>query len=181
MHFIHIIIKSVSNLCKCSLGDPLLSLCFIRVMLWLVVHYFQKRKPSKDIDESTEWILMEIIQKCSLIDHPSVLKILLFEVFFVVFFFCFFFFFVFFLTHLSQRLRMSYCDHSLSVICPSVRPSVHTCEWLLLWNPGPNFFKLHVESWVKGWLKICTNGHDLLIKMTAMPIYSSHRLIMGKT
>ena len=37
---------------------------------------------------------------------------------------------------------------------------------------GPISFKLHVKTYVKGGLKIYTNGHGLLIKMAAMPIYS---------
>ena len=60
------------------------------------------------------------------------------------------------LAHLSQRLRMSYCDHSPSVVCLSI----HTVEQLLLWNPWPVFFKLHVVPSVKRWLKVCTNGHS---------------------
>ena len=32
-------------------------------------------------------------------------------------------------------------------------------------NPGQIFFRLHVEPSVEGGLKICTNGHSLLIKM----------------
>ena len=38
----------------------------------------------------------------------------------------------------------------------------------------PVFFKVHVEPSVKGELKICTNGHGLLIKMDAMPIYGKN-------
>ena len=62
----------------------------------------------------------------------------------------------------------------------SVHPSVHTFERLLSEILGPNFFKLHVEPCVKRGLQICTNGHGPLIKMAAMPVYSSHRLIMGR-
>ena len=57
---------------------------------------------------------------------------------------------------------MSYCDHLLSV-----HLSVHTFKQLQ--TPGPVFFKLHVEPSVEGGLKICTNGHSLLIKMATMP------------
>ena len=38
----------------------------------------------------------------------------------------------------------------------------------------PNFFKLHVEPFVKGRLKICTNGHGLLIRPLQCPYMESH-------
>ena len=40
-------------------------------------------------------------------------------------------------------------------------------------TPWPIFFKLHLEPCIKGGLKICTNGHGLVIKMAAMPIYGN--------
>ena len=78
---------------------------------------------------------------------------------------------------------MSCCDHSLSIVRPS---SVHTFEWLLLWNLylhpqlwttsplkllGQFSAKRHVEPSVKRRLKICTNSHDPLSKMAAVPMY----------
>ena len=53
---------------------------------------------------------------------------------------------------------VSYCDHSSSVVRPSVRPSTHLNDFSSE-TPGPNFFKLNVEPSGKGGLKICTNGH----------------------
>ena len=74
------------------------------------------------------------------------------------------------LAHLSLG-SVSYFDHLPSVVC---RPSVVRPQTLLnefsSETPGQTFFKLHVETSVKGGLKICTNGHGLLIKMAAMPI-----------
>ena len=55
---------------------------------------------------------------------------------------------------------MSYCDHSLSIVC---HPSVHSFTPLNDFSsetPRPNFFKLYVEPCVKGGLKICKNGHS---------------------
>ena len=69
----------------------------------------------------------------------------------------------------------------LCFVRPSVRPSVHTLNKFSSEIPGPNFFKLHVEPCIKEGLKICANGYGPLIKMAALPIYSSHRLIMEKT
>ena len=65
-------------------------------------------------------------------------------------------------------------------VYPSVRPFTHLSDFSseISW---PNFFKVHVEPCVIGGFKICTNGHGPEIKMAALPIYSSHRLIMGKT
>ena len=54
-------------------------------------------------------------------------------------------------------------------IRPSVRPFTPLNDFYQ--TPGPNFFKLHVAPSVKGGLKICTNGHGPLIKMSAMSIY----------
>ena len=80
------------------------------------------------------------------------------------------------LAHLSQRLRMSYCDHLPSVVRPS---STHLNDFSSE-TPGPIFFKLHVEPSVKYGLKICTNGHSPLIKMAAMPIYSKNLLLQNQ-
>ena len=66
----------------------------------------------------------------------------------------------------EPKLRMSYCDHLLSVFCPSTPLNDFSSE-----TPGPVFLKLHVAPSVKGGLKICTNGHSPLFKMAAMPIY----------
>ena len=57
-----------------------------------------------------------------------------------------------FLAHLSLQLRMSYCDHSPSVV--RRRPSVVRRPFTLLNDfssetPGPIFFKLNVEPSVK--------------------------------
>ena len=52
----------------------------------------------------------------------------------------------------------------------SVRPSTHLNDFSSE-LPGLIFFKLLVEPSVKGGLKICTNGHGLLSKMAAIPIY----------
>ena len=41
-------------------------------------------------------------------------------------------------------------------------------------TPGPVFFKIHMKPSVNGVLKICTNGHGLLIKIAAMPIYGEN-------
>ena len=66
---------------------------------------------------------------------------------------------------------MSYCDHVPSIIVR--RPSTP-------WNdfssetPGPIFFKLHGEPFVKVGLNIFTNGQGLLINMAAMPIYGKN-------
>ena len=60
-----------------------------------------------------------------------------------------------FLAHLSQRVRMSYCDHSPSVVLPFT-PLNDFSE-----TPGPNVFRLHVEPSVKGGLKIYTNGQSM--------------------
>ena len=69
---------------------------------------------------------------------------------------------LFFLAHLSQRLRMSYCDDSQSVIhLPTPLNKVSEI-------PGPIFFKFHMEPSVNGGLKIYTNAHGPLIKMAAM-------------
>ena len=59
-----------------------------------------------------------------------------------------------FLAHLSWRLGVSYCDHSLSVVCPSTPWNDFFSE-----TPGAIFFKFHMETSVNGKLKICTNGH----------------------
>ena len=61
---------------------------------------------------------------------------------------------------------MRYCDHLPSV----VRPSTTLNDFFSV-TPGSIFFRLHVEPYVKGGLKICTNGQGLLIKMVAMPIH----------
>ena len=74
-----------------------------------------------------------------------------------------------FLAHLSRKLRMSYSDHSLSVVRLSVRPFTALNDFSSE-TPGPN---------IKGVENMFTHGP--LIKMAAMPIYVSHRLIMGKT
>ena len=75
-----------------------------------------------------------------------------------------------FVVHQSLRLRMSYCDHLPSVVVrPSSTPLNNFSETL-----GPVFFKLHVEPSVKGGLKIYTNGHSPLIKMTTMPVYATN-------
>ena len=77
----------------------------------------------------------------------------------------------------SPRLKAQdeLLDHLQSVIlCPL---SVHPCPSLNDYSsetPGPIFFKLHVEPSVKGGLKICTNGYDLLVKMATMPIYGKN-------
>ena len=54
---------------------------------------------------------------------------------------------------------MSYCDH-LPSVCLSTPLNNFFSE-----TPGPIFFKLNVEPSVNGGLKICTNGHGLLIKI----------------
>ena len=59
-----------------------------------------------------------------------------------------------FLAHMSQRLRMSYCDHSLSVVRLFTPLNDFSSD-----TPGPNVFKLYVEPCVKGGLIICKNGH----------------------
>ena len=41
-------------------------------------------------------------------------------------------------------------------------------------TPGIIFFKFHLESSVNGWLKIGSDGHGLLIKLAAMPIYGKN-------
>ena len=48
---------------------------------------------------------------------------------------------------------MRYYDH-----LPSVHPPTPLNDFSSE-TAGPIFFKLHVESSVKGGLKICTNGH----------------------
>ena len=74
-----------------------------------------------------------------------------------------------FLAHLSQRLRMSYCDHLPSIVRLSTTLNDFSSE-----TPVPIFFKVHVDPSVKGGLKICTNGHGPFIKMAAMPIYGKN-------
>ena len=71
---------------------------------------------------------------------------------------------------------MSYCYHLLSI---GQRPSTPLNDFSE--TPGPIFFKLHVEPCVKGGLKICRNGHGLLIKMATMPIYGKNPSYMVKT
>ena len=62
---------------------------------------------------------------------------------------------------------MSYCDHLPFVVRrPSTLLNGFSSE-----KPRPIFFKLHVESSVKGGLKICSNGQDQLTKMAVMQIY----------
>ena len=82
-----------------------------------------------------------------------------------------------FLAHLSRGLRMSCCDQLLSIFHrrlsvrrPSsvVRPSLALNDFSFK-NPGPIFFKLHVEPSVKAELKIFTNCYGPLIKMSTMP------------
>ena len=62
---------------------------------------------------------------------------------------------------------------SLAVRCQSVCPSVYLSTPLNNFSETSwqIFFKLHVEPSVKVGLKICTNGHSLLIKMAAMPVW----------
>ena len=48
-------------------------------------------------------------------------------------------------------------------------------------TPGPVFFKLNVEPFVKGGLKICSNEQGLLIKMAAMLIYGKTLNIVFRT
>ena len=102
-----------------------------------------------------------------------VLYFLFIYFFFLFIYLLFFFFFLFvifiyikafppiycqcsFLAHLSRIFRMSYCDHSPSVVHPSVvRPAVHTFERPPL-KPWAKF--LHVEPCVKERLKICQDG-----------------------
>ena len=67
----------------------------------------------------------------------------------------------FFLAHLSRR--MSYCDHSSSVVRPSTPLNNFSAE-----TPGPIFFKFLLDPSVNGGLKIYTNGIGPLIKMAAM-------------
>ena len=74
-----------------------------------------------------------------------------------------------FLAHLSQRLRMSYFDHSSSIVHPSTPLNNFSSE-----TPGPVFFKLPLESSVNGVLKVYTNGFSPLIKMATMPIYGKN-------
>ena len=62
-------------------------------------------------------------------------------------------------------LRMSYCDHSSSVVRLSTPLNNFSSE-----TPGPIFFKFLLEPSVNGGLKIYTNGLSLLIKLAAMPI-----------
>ena len=77
-----------------------------------------------------------------------------------------------FLAHLSKA--QDELLWSLAVRRPPVcRPPVHTFEHLSV-TSGPIFFKLYVEPSIKGELKICSNGHGLLIKMAAMPIYGKN-------
>ena len=54
---------------------------------------------------------------------------------------------------------MSYCDHLPFVVHPSVVHHPAIC------------LQFHVEPFVKGGLKIHTNGHSPFIKMATMPIY----------
>ena len=56
-----------------------------------------------------------------------------------------------------------------SVCLPSVSPPTPLNDFSSE-TPGPVFLKLYV----KGGLKICTNGHGPLIEMTAIPIYGKH-------
>ena len=78
-----------------------------------------------------------------------------------------------FLAHLSRRLRMSFCDHSLSVVSCSLHPSTPLNNFLSEIF-GPVFFNLHVGPCVKMGLKIYTSGHGLLSKVATMPIYSKN-------
>ena len=57
----------------------------------------------------------------------------------------------------------------LGQVCVTIDLYGTNVEQLLLWNPGPFFFTLHVGPSVKGILKICTNGY-------AMPIYGTKTL-----
>ena len=81
-----------------------------------------------------------------------------------------------FLAHPSRKLRMSYCDHSWSVVSPHRCLSL-VCSLSAPLNdfssevPGPIFFKLHVEPSVKGGLKIYINGQGMITKVAAIPIY----------
>ena len=86
------------------------------------------------------------------------------------------------LTHLSQRFRMSYCDHLQSIV-HHLLSIVHLSTPLNNFSfeiPGPIFFT-HVEPAVKGGLKIYTNGHSPLIKMAAMPIYGKKKIFFFRT
>ena len=86
---------------------------------------------------------------------------------------CFLGFGTWVLSAVGILLKMSYCDLFPSVV--RRRPSVVRPSTLLndfsSENPGPIFFKLHVEPSVKEVLKICSNGHGPLIKIAAIPIY----------
>ena len=72
----------------------------------------------------------------------------------------------FFLAHLSQRLRVSYCDHSLSVV-PRLSTPLNNFSSETPWAV---FFKFLLKPSVNGGLKNCTNDLGLLIKMATMPI-----------
>ena len=65
---------------------------------------------------------------------------------------------------------MSYCDHLRSVICQSI-PCLSTPLNGFSATPGPIFYFMWSPSWG---LKICTDGHGLLIKMAAMTIYGKN-------
>ena len=67
------------------------------------------------------------------------------------------------------RLRMSYRDHSPSVVCPFTPLNELSSE-----TPWPIFFKFHVEHSVKRGLKIYTNGHGLKHKDGRMPKYGKN-------
>ena len=83
----------------------------------------------------------------------------------------------FFLTWARLGLSIVITCH-LSVSLPFIRPH----HWMTSSkkkkkkknNPGPIFFKLHVEPSVKRGLKICTNGHGLLVNIAAMPMYGEN-------
>ena len=68
-------------------------------------------------------------------------------------------------------LRMSYSDHSLSVVCPSVHLSVNIFKWLLLWSRWANFAQISYGASLGWGTKDCWNGRGQLSKMAAMPIH----------
>ena len=68
---------------------------------------------------------------------------------------------------------------SLTFFCypSSAHPSTPLNDFFFV-IPGPLFFKLHVELFIKRGLKIYTNGHNplitRLIKIASVPIYGEN-------